>query len=238
MALVTPAVLPSSRKDLEEKLALFAKFGVNCVQVDAVDGRFATPATWPYTATEELRVFAEQGNYLPYLDQIAYEVDLLCFDAVPATEMWVMLGATRLTFHAESAEDPYRLLADARRRYGSGGGFAPGLISFGLALNLDTDNIVIERCLEEINYVQFMGIAHVGQQGQPFDSRVIEKVHAFHTLHPNVEIQVDGGITLEYAKELLMAGATKLVVGSGILKATDPKAALAAFEALQSPFGV
>ena len=42
---------------------------------------------------------------LPALDHIAYEIDLMCFDAEQAADAWLKLGATRLTFHVESSID-------------------------------------------------------------------------------------------------------------------------------------
>jgi thiazole synthase ThiGH ThiG subunit len=40
------------------------------------------------------------------------------------------------------------------------------------------------------------------------------------------------------AKELLKLGVSSLVIGSAILRAKDPIAAVEAFEALRSPYGV
>ena len=51
-------------------------------------------------------------------------------------------------------------------------------------------------------------------------------------------MQVDGGVSLANAKQLVALGVGNLVVGSGILRASDPASAIAAFEALQSPYGV
>jgi ribulose-phosphate 3-epimerase len=237
MSLITPAVLPSSRKELEEKLALFAKISsVNRIQIDVVDGRFAAPASWPYTAPKELQDMAERGDMLPHLDRIAYEIDLMCLDAGEAAEAWLALGATRLTFHAESDTNIPRLLEAVRNRYD--GGLAPGLVSFGLALNIESDPALIETSLGDIAYVQFMGIARIGLQGQPFDARVLNKIRVFRGRHPDIAVQVDGGVSLQNAKELLALGVTNLIVGSGILKAADPAALVAQFEALQSPYGV
>ena len=238
MGLVVPAVLPSSRKDLEEKLAFLSQTSVNRVQIDVVDGRFASPASWPYTAPKEFDEMVRSTRMLPYLDRFAYEVDLMCLDAEPASEAWLTLGATRLTFHAESARNPERLLASARRRFGSGRGFAPTLLSFGLALNIDSDLALIENCLEEVEYIQFMGIAQIGQQGQPFDTRILEKLRMFRSYHPEIAVQVDGGVTLANAKQLLTLGVSSIVVGSAIVRARDPIAAVEMFEALQSPYGV
>lgn len=239
MSLVVPAVLPSSRKDLEEKLALFAQMPqVERIQIDIVDGRFVAPASWPYTASEELRAMVERGEMLPHLDCIAYEIDMMCLDGERAATHWLALGATRLTFHAESTTDLPRLLASARKSYGTGDGFASGLVAFGLAINIASDLTLIEGCLDEIEYVQFMGIARIGKQGQPFDERVFEKIRIFHARHPEMALQVDGGVSFANAKKLLALGVSNLVIGSGILRAKDPVAEVVKFEALETPYGV
>lgn len=234
MSLVVPAVLPSSHKELEEGLALFAQISsVDRVQIDIVDGKFASPASWPFSAPAEIQTMLQKGEMLPYLDQLEYEIDLMCLDAEQVAGMWLALGATRLTFHLESAINVPLLLASARRRFGS-------VVSFGLAVNLATDQALIESCVSqgELSYVQFMGIGRIGRQGQVFDRRVLEKVRLFLARHPLVPVQVDGGVTLENAKELVALGVSNLVIGSQIVKALDPSAAVATFEALQSPYGV
>ncbi|OGG41167.1 hypothetical protein A2118_02410 [Candidatus Kaiserbacteria bacterium GWA2_50_9] len=240
MSIVVPAVLPSSREDLNEKLAFFAGIpSVNRIQIDVVDGRFAAPASWPFSAEAtqgkptELETLVQKKEMLPHLDRIEYEIDLMCLDAELAAASWLTLGATRLTFHAETTTNLPRLLASAERRYGDG-----GVVSFGLALNIASDLALIEQCIGSIHYVQFMGINRIGRQGQPFDERVYEKVRIFHSRHPNIPIQVDGGISLERAKKLLSLDVSNLVIGSSILKAGDPVAALASFEALVTPYGV
>ena len=226
MSLVVPAVLPSSRAGLEEKLALIARIpSVSRVQIDVVDGKFAEPASWPHTTLKELRDMVERGEMLPYLDRFAYEIDLMCIDAEHMAEAWLAIGASRLTFHAESTTDLLRLLASARRRYGD-------FVSFGVALNLKSDLALIEQSIGEIEYVQCMGIARIGRQGQPFDRRVLEKVRVLHLRHPEVKIQVDGGVSLDNARRLIALGVSNLVVGSALLSARDPAATLALFEAL------
>lgn len=247
MGLIVPAVLPTSREDLEEKLALLSRIhSVSRVQIDVVDGRFASPASWPYSdstgspqaASKELKSMVARGEMLPHLDRFAYEIDLMCTDAEQAAESWLALGATRLTFHAESTTDIGRLLAGARRRYGAGDGFAPELISFGVAINLASDLALLEPCLRDVEYVQFMGIARIGKQGQPFDRRVFEKLKVFHAKHPKLVLQVDGGVSPENAHRLLALGVSNLVVGSALLKAHDIAGTFATLEALQTPYGV
>lgn len=238
MALVVPAVLPSSRQELENALARIARLPlVSRIQIDIVDGRFATPASWPFSAEatknrpSELEAMVQKGEMLPQLDRFEYEIDLMCLDAERAAQPWLALGATRLTFHAESDPDLSRFLASLRGRYGN-------FVAFGLALNVATDPALIEPYLDDIQYVQCMGIARIGRQGQPFDRRVLERVRGFRARHPELPVQVDGGVALENARELVALGVSNLIVGSALLRASDPAALIRAFEELQSPFGV
>ncbi len=240
MSLVVPAVLPSSRADLEEKLRMFARLPtVSRVQIDVVDGKFATLASWPYfakatqgTPYPELEAMVQKGEMLPNLDRIEYEIDLMCFDAERAADAWLALGATRLTFHAEGVTDLPRFLASMHTRYGG------DFISFGLALNVASSLALIEPYLDQIDYVQFMGIATIGRQAQPFDRRVLEKVRSFHTRHPEIPVQVDGGVSLESARELVSLSVSNLVVGSLITRANDPAALVAQIEAFHIAHGV
>ena len=238
MAIIVPAVLPSSHKELEEELTLFSRIhSVSRVQIDVVDGLFASPASWPYNAHDELEAMVKKGEMLPHLDRIAYEIDLMCLDAERASETWLAFGASRLTFHVEGTTNLPKLLAYSKKRYGTGG-LVPGLVSFGCALNIESDTSLVEQCIGEIEYVQFMGIARIGRQGQPFDKRVFEKIKTFRAQHPEITLQVDGGVSLENAKELLALGVSNLIVGSAIVRAKNPSAVIEKFKSLQTPYGV
>jgi ribulose-phosphate 3-epimerase len=238
MGIIVPAVLPPSRQDLEGKLSRIITLPVSRVQIDVVDGKFTAPASWPFSAeggTPELAMMVRGGESLPALERIGYEVDLMCLNPERMVGAWIALGASRFTFHAESLTDISRVLADAHDRYGRGI-VSAGLVSFGLALNIESDLALIESHLNYVDYVQFMGIARIGRQGQPFDRRVLEKIRVFRGRHPALPVQVDGGVSLDTASELLALGVESLVVGSALLRSNDPAALVEAFEALRSPF--
>ncbi|MDB5244166.1 MAG: ribulose-phosphate 3-epimerase, ribulose-phosphate 3-epimerase [Parcubacteria group bacterium] len=230
MSLVTPAVLPSSRQDLEEKLVLFETFpGIARVQIDVVDGLFVSPGSWPYTNDVDAKDPQLAGLLEPH--RIAYEVDLMCFNPVRAAEPWISAGATRLTFHEGSATDLHTLIEEAQDHYGH-------IVSIGLAIHVDTDLERISESIEHLDYIQCMGIARIGRQGEPLDPAVIPKIRMCKLRYPALPVQVDGGVTFENAKELLRAGASSLIAGSALLKAADPRAAFESFETLRSPYGV
>jgi ribulose-phosphate 3-epimerase len=233
MSIVVPAVLPTSKKDLEEKLALFASFsGISRVQIDVVDGKFASPASWPYNALVDIQTKVQNGEILPYLDRFEYEIDLMCFDVEQAIHDWLQLGATRLTLHVETTTDMSRLLASIQRKYGAG----DGLLSVGLSLSNTTDLALIEPYLERVQYVQCMGIATIGKQGQLFDRRVLEKVSALRKKYPALAVQVDGGISLANAHLFSKLGVSNLIIGSSLIHSPDPQSVIDAIGKLKSPF--
>lgn len=238
MAVIIPAIIPTSQKDLEEKLAIVA--GVTSeAQIDIVDGVFAKPASWPYIPeATQLKRMERDGDMLPEYGRLGIEIDLMSADPESVAGSWIAVGATRLTIHAESTRYLPRLIDGLRADYGHEKDFAPGLLSIGLALNIATDIALIEPYLSKIEYVQFMDIRQIGRQGEAFDPAVLRKINLFRHRHPTMPIQVDGGVTLSSAPLLLDAGVSRLVVGSALWKAPDFKEAYAQFVTLTQLHGI
>lgn len=233
MSIVIPAILPQSRADLEDKLGRLLDIpSIGAVQIDAVDGRFAAPACWPYSAPAAINALTREGYELPYTGRLLYDADLMVEGLVSAVNSWNKFGARRLTLHAESSRSLAQDLARIREQYGHARGFLPGLFELGLALGVETDLALIKPYLQDVDYVQLMGIATIGKQSQPFDSRVLAKARLLRELAPGLTIQVDGGVTLATAPELLAAGVNRLVIGHALWQASDLATAVAAFDAL------
>lgn len=238
MGIIVPAIIPTSKQDLEEKLARLS--GV-CeeVQIDIVDGVYARPASWPYLGdTSEPSRMLAAGEMLPKVGEFRFEIDLMSQDPESAAGTWIGLGATRLTVHAESSRYISRFLDTTRSLYGHDKDFVPGLLSLGIAIGTETDLSLIEPLLDRVTYVQFMGIRTIGHQGEPFAPGVLSRIAAFKRKHPDIEITIDGGVTRENAPKLLDAGVKRLVVGSAIWKAPDPVEAYRALTALTHVHGI
>ncbi len=234
MATIVPAILPHSERDLKDKLARLVGIAEE-VQIDIVDGVFAGPATWPYEQGSEK--FAEE-SMLPHLDDFRIEVDLMVRDPEQVTGTWIAAGATRILAHQESTTYLPRLITDLKVKYGHEKGFAPSLLSFGLAINVDTDIAELESYLPDIDYVQFMGIKSIGKQGEPFAHEVLQKISSFRHRHPDTPIQVDGAVNFESAPLLLAAGVSRLIVGSALWRAPDLKDAYERLSALNEMHGL
>ncbi len=241
MSTIVPAVLPKNRTELAAALARFASVPeIRHVQIDIVDGRFAAPPTWPYAVTEgrnECSAMISACEHIPEAGRFRFDIDLMTLAPEEVVGEWIALGASRLTVHVESTLNIAALIHTLKEEYGYSKGM-PDLLMLGLALNIDTDTMVLEPFINDINYVQFMGIKTIGKQGEPFDPRVLEKITAFRKRHPDISVQVDGGVTLETAPALLDAGVSRLVLGHALRDAEDIAAAYRAFSELTTKHGV
>lgn len=238
MSIIVPAILPSSRRDLVSKLDALSGL-VDEVQVDIVDGLFAGPATWPYdTGPSELSRMLASGDLIPRSGECRIEIDLMAKSPEATVGAWIELGASRVTIHADSTEHVKHLLENLRTSYGHDKDFAAGLLSIGIAITPGTDPELLAPYLDQIEYVQFMGIKRVGRQGEPFDMSIIKAIDVFKRRHPSVSVQVDGGVSLTTAPRLLEIGVSRLVVGSALWEAPDLKEALHAFRVLTEEYGI
>lgn len=240
MGVIVPAILPQTKHELYEQLERLAAIhnGVNAVQIDVMDGRFAAPENWPYNdAGGEFARMVSAGELLPHAGRFKYDIDLMVTNPEQATGPWLALGASRITVHAESTSYLPRVIADLKHRYGHDRDFVPDLISFGLATNVGSELALIEPYVNDIDYVQFTGTATAGKSGQPFDERVLKKIETFRKRCPAMTIQVDGGVSLRTAPRLLAAGVDRLVAPIALFSAGDAGAEYRKFEALGERYG-
>ncbi len=216
MTEIIPAIMPQSLEDLEEKAGLVAPY-VHMIQLDIMDGRFVKARTWPYFANDysfDALTAEEQG--LPLWDKVDYEVDLMVEKPETVIDEWITAGVKRVIVHLESTENMKEIIRQFRHRFAYTKNPEERDIEFFLAIGLETPTDALLPYLEDIDGVQFMGIAHIGLQGEPFDERVIDRIREFYNAHPEIMISIDGGVTLDNAHILAQAGVKHLVSGSAI----------------------
>lgn len=216
---VIPAVIPRDLDELEMHLERVRGF-VPAVQVDVLDGEFVKGVlSWPFNegkARDELATFARGDTDLPLNDEFLFEVDLMIAEPERSIEDFICAGFSRVIPHIEAAEDMGACIEIARNMDAE----------IGIAINIDTPNAALEEWIERVDFVQCMGIAKIGAQGQPFDGRVVEKIEAIKRAHSDILVSVDGGVSPKTAPFLLSAGAERLVSGSAIFGSTEQGLAL------------
>jgi ribulose-phosphate 3-epimerase len=94
-------------------------------------------------------------------------------------------------------------------------------IRVGLSFNYRTPFEDFEDCIKQCNYVQFMTV-NPGGQGRPFIVESLDKISRFKQTHPDIPLQVDGGINMETMKASVEAGTDDVIVGSHIFMSLDP----------------
>lgn len=206
--MIIPAIIPTSEAHLKESLAKLS-FAEE-IQIDVVDGDFVEFSSWPYDPK------GSPVNLKEDFQKFLIEVDLMVAHPENAVDAWQKAGVRKFVVHLESLENPFHFFRAMKTKS----------IELGLSILNDSPLEHLYPYLDQISYVQLMGIEKIGQQGQPFDSRVIDRIATLRALFPRLVISVDGSVNKETIKSLKDAGADRFVAGSSVLKAEDPKAAV------------
>jgi ribulose-phosphate 3-epimerase len=225
---IIPAILPKRYRDIEQSVE--AVFGsADTVQVDFVDGQFATNKTWLFNGKEEeiIGEFEREERGLPHWQDMNYEFDLMVRDPLQHMDKFLMLGPSKLIFHVESLDQEkmvqyFETIPEIIRT----------TVSFSMAIGIYTDPESIRPYLPHITGIQCMGIATIGYQGQPFDERALDQIRALRTVYPEMPIAVDGAVSEETIEKLIEAGATQFVIGSAIFGNADPRGTIKMFKRL------
>ncbi len=205
---IIPAILAHTEEEFQSKLEIIRKLNT-FFQIDVVDGEFASPKT-----------FVESPSRLSLEGVPVFEVDLMANDPLQVVDSWMQAGAARFIFHAEANDDPALVIKAVKQYNGK---------EVGMSLNPETPWDALEPYLAALDVVLFLGV-HPGKSGQNFIPEVLEKIRTFHAAYPAMPIEVDGGVTLENAKDLVKAGVSRFAVTSAIFHTPGP---VYAFQRLQ-----
>ncbi len=205
--------MPKSYEELESAVALVVS-RVPIVQIDVMDGVFVGNTSWPFEHgrgrgddADFARIVSEEQG-MPFWEEIDYELDLMVQSADLQFDEWVRLGAKRMIFHIESLDDVGGFLdrmQDIRP-----------LVEIGLAFNNDANVESVVPYISLVDFVQCMGIANIGFQGEPLDERVFDSIAAIRKASPDIPISVDGGVNMNTIERLRDAGVTRFVAGSAV----------------------
>jgi len=215
MAIVIPALIPESLESLVAHISVLQEV-TRSYQIDIVDGAFVPFVSWPYQGGDDVSAINT------HIKDVDVEFDLMIKDPENTLDDWLRTPAQRFIIHVESTEN-IALCIDKVKSAGR---------KIGLSLNNDTDLSVLKPFLEDIDFIQCMGIAEIGRQGNAFDERVLDRIRRIKEFHPEMEVSVDGSVNFETIGALKEAGADRLVSGSAILKAESSTVAYTELSAL------
>ena len=214
---VIPAVLSQNYEDLKNKIALVRGI-VPMVQIDLCDGIFVSNKTWPFTTGGgddfNFRAILNEQEGMPFWEDVDFELDMMVVDAVSNFDVYTKLSPKRIVFHLEAVGN----LEEFKHFLEGMDVYIRDSIQIGLAINTNTPIEQIFPLVNDVDFVQCMGIEKIGFQGQDFDERVLSQIKSLKEKFPDLIISVDGGVNFKTAPELVEAGVERLVAGSLILK--------------------
>lgn len=210
---IVPAIIPTSASHLVSTLSGLG-FSPE-VHVDVVDGIFVPSVSWPYTPV------GDPKQLKPVTDGFTLEIDLMVQNPLEAADVWTSAGADMLVFHIETIPlEAFKRFAESTK------------ISLGVCALNDTPLETLFPYVEVADYVQVMGIAAIGAQGQPIDERVFERIKTLKENFGRLMVSVDGSVNKETISRLAKAGADRFICGSAIVGSENPKEAHAFLSSL------
>lgn len=208
--------MPRNFDEIEELVGL-VRNSTDIVQLDLMDGKYVPEPTWPffYGTDRNLVALEAQDSALPYWEDINYELDLMVERPEERLDTWLGIGAARVIFHYASVHDWEKIKAiDHGIR---------NFIEIGLAITVHDSLEDIYPLINEgvIDFIQVMGIANIGYQGEPFQESSLDIIDSLRSKYPDLVISVDGGVSLDTIVDLADAGVSRFVSGSGVYGGGD-----------------
>ena len=213
---ISPSVLSADYGHLAEALELLTASGADMVHIDVMDGHFVPNITIGAPVVRCLR----KSTALPF------DVHLMIDEPLRYVADFAQAGADRITFHTE-AESGVGETIDAILAAGK---------EAGLAVKPGTDITEVYPYLDRLSMVLVMTV-EPGFGGQSFRADMLPKIRALREECvrrglPELDIQVDGGISAQTSGDVAAAGANVFVSGSALFSSKDMAAEIRRFKTL------
>ena len=199
MIKLAPSILAADFSRLGEQVVEADRAGAQYIHIDVMDGDFVPNISFGAPVMKCIR---------PLTDKV-FDVHLMVEEPGRYISDFVEAGADLIVVHAEACRHLHRTVEQIHQAG----------VRAGVALNPATPLCVVEEILPELDMVLLMSV-NPGFGGQKYIPSVTDKIRRLRTVIEerglSVDIEVDGGVTIDNVEEVSGAGANIIVAGSAV----------------------
>jgi ribulose-phosphate 3-epimerase len=203
--IIAPSVLAADFANLEREIKMINNSQADWIHIDIMDGVFVPNLSMGLPVVESIKRHATKPM----------DVHLMIVHPENYVEAFQKAGAEYISVHVEACPHLHRNIQQIKSLG----------CKAGVAINPHTSILELENVIADVDLVCVMSV-NPGFGAQKFIEHTYKKVRALKELILNsgskAKIEIDGGVNMQNAKQLLDAGADVLVAGNFVFSASNP----------------
>ena len=203
---IAPSLLAADFSRFGDEVQRVVNAGADLLHFDIMDGEFV-----PNFGISPLSIAAVRDK-----TDVPFDVHIMVTHPLRYIDVLVDAGADMITFHIESHDEPYAVISAIKAHD----------IKAGIAFSPNTPTDTVIPYLSDIDLVLPMSV-EPGLGGQKFIENTLAKIETLsqeiQKHQYQLDISVDGGVTIETAPAAVQLGVTILVAGTAIFKSQQPE---------------
>ncbi|MBS1783463.1 MAG: ribulose-phosphate 3-epimerase [Bacteroidetes bacterium] len=205
MTLIAPSMLSANFLQLGQEIEMINNSEADWFHLDVMDGQFVPNISYGMPIIATMKKAARK----------TFDVHLMIVEPERYLQDFKKAGADYLTVHYETGFHLHRTLTSIRNLG----------MKAGLSINPHTPVNMIQDIIHEIDLLLIMSInpGFGGQQFLPLTyNKIREAKQLIQESGASTLIEIDGGVTLDNASDIIRAGADVLVAGNTVFSSANP----------------
>ena len=203
--LIAPSILSADFGNIERDVKMINESRADWFHVDVMDGVFVPNISFGFPVLKAIKKHARKP----------LDVHLMIVEPDKYLAAFADAGAAIISVHYEACTHLHRTIQSMRQL---------GVLA-GVAINPHTPVSLLSEVIAQIDVVVVMSV-NPGFGGQRFIKNTYSKIDELRNLiiqkNSSAKIEIDGGVDIKNAPELIRAGADILVAGNTVFSAESP----------------